>query len=394
MTDLRDSRYKEFLALFEEEVHTAKERTLAAYQVLFPGLELEVDKHYRAIKGNPATAQSAPTGPVAWVRRHPLVVVTVLGLMVAGVFEARALLAERTRNAALSRALYKHFADADLSPRDKRVLDFLVPEALHGALELDPLEARAWNVVVDDVNSHDPTPDGALELYYPRAVTAETRPVFRFEQPDPELPFRLTIRGDEDEQSFELKSGRAPVLTFVLPEGSSLQPGSYVWSVEVDYELIEPEDHELAREMAPTPNQLTFRVASKAELDALPSLTKPTDVAPLNTYFHAWALVEHGFAQRAEHELTATPPTGTKKTFQGEARWRYLRARALAQLDEGEEAMLLFRMISDPDAQNLLPGEGLFNLKVGPAKIKPKRRGKKGKAKRRPPRRVRRRRRD
>ena len=124
--------------------------------------------------------------------------------------------------------------------------------------------------------------------------------------------------------------------------------------------------------------ELAFQLASQQEFDALPALKTSTGNSTVDAYFEAWALVEHGFAHRAERLLReAEPqPRSTAPEFEAEARWRYLRAMALAMLGESEQALLLFRQSSDRDAGMTLPGEERLNLAMNSSLAQPKRRGK------------------
>lgn len=383
MTDNRDARYKEFLELFQEEVHTDRERSLAAYQTLFPGLTLEVDKTYRAMKGLPAAGPAKPTsvgrvrGALRSLIRHPILVLLVVGTVGAGAFVARSTLAQQDQDQKFAAAVLRNFSTKKkLTKRQARTLAALVPEELQEALEFDPYDAERLNRILDELDRHEPAPEGAIELVFPRATVVAGPTPFRYQRPQLNLPLQLVVRGEEFRRSFPLGPARKGIVAvFVSPAEEPLPSGEYTWSVEIDYERIAIEDREAARELEPTPHELTFRVMSEAELQALPSLAKSTGVPALDAYFRAYAYVEADLAQLALEELRGTPPANTTPDFQGEARWGYLSAIALAKLGEEEQAMRLFQITADPEAGTKLPGEGLLDPRVG-LQPPPKPRGK------------------
>ena len=244
MTDHRDTRYKEFLALIKEEVGTGKERSLEAYRILFPALGLEVDKTYRMLKADlPPQRSLSLMGPLRWLRRNPIKVLLVLALVAGGIMAMRSVLADQQLQSNFVAAIYKSFSDKAPTRKQQKILRALVPEGLHGALDLNPLDTETLDGILEELDAHEQPPTGAIRLLHPRAVISPEELSFRWIQPVLPLPLKLTLRDNTEEPEFERHFPlpyQAPesLAVFLLPEEAIPPPGEYAWGVTVDLERI------------------------------------------------------------------------------------------------------------------------------------------------------------
>ena len=319
-------------------------RSIDEYKALFPGLELEIEKVCRAaMSAGTAPSRSRSLWHALNVQRW-LVVLLLAVLVGATTLVAVQLIASR-RQAEIADAFYAAFDTEDLAeldPTQRARVDALLPDFLRQALELDPNDARAWDPLFTRLKNKLPVRRIPFDMIYPTGTIARTHPLFRFGHPDATLPYMLTLHGESGTMQFPIPvHDGLPIVTFPLPENTSLQPGTYRWQISVDRARLEELDPPILN--IPEPNQASFELIGSSEVDELRKQCYVTSEAALDTYFFAYALLDRDLAELALANMNRVRMQGADKRFHIEDHWRFLHARAYTILDRADDVERLYR---------------------------------------------------